>query len=266
MRQKRLLFAAGLFWSVAAISAFACIPLPAAGAPERYARGDLLTQIAENAEVIQIVRAGTPEPVDAELAAQLGAWLPHEGRSFELSVVRTLAAVPLSRRDSFKVTGVPVDPSADQTSWQYGLIDQRESVRDGALTDPQLLPGPMSGGFEDIEHMTNCQSPFLIAPGDLFIALRARNGALYVTTQPDGRRLPIDIDVPSPRGWIRGGESPRAVPGLLRIEGFDDPLLLRLLTTVNDASAEREAMNRRARWDAIFLLVFGNRAPTEADW
>jgi hypothetical protein len=73
-----------------------------------------------------------PRARSADLRAALGNWLAPNTQSYELTVVRTLARVPLASVESLRVTASPVDHDVDQTHWQYGVQDRRENLRDGA--------------------------------------------------------------------------------------------------------------------------------------
>jgi hypothetical protein len=118
----------------------------------------------------------------------------------------------------------------------------------------------MSGGFEAPEHMTNCQIPLIIEADDMFIALRDREGSLYVAGARDGEgALPIDTLVASERGWIPVDYQVRGPPGLIRIGGLDDPLLIRLQSAIDEAKPERERLDQRVWRQAVFLMLFGER-------
>lgn len=248
----RALFAGLLLWVAAAHSSEACMPRePYHG---EYARGDLMTQIAGRAAIIQVVRVRGSRPYPAAGSY----WTSPDTRSFNLEVVRTLASVPLAAwRRSLWVSGSPLSAGADRTLWQFGQRDRRQRLADGALRNPSDLPGPM-GGFEAPEHRSNCQLPYIFSEGDVFIAIRDRSGALYTTGYPEERRLLVATRVlfTDEGAWVAREE---AAPGLIRISGSNDPLLLRLEQALLEERAQRNRLDQREWLNVLFALVVGRR-------
>lgn len=245
MAPVRRAFLAVAMLYVAVNSASACIP-PQHQGPAEFVDGDLMTQISRHAAIIQVVQAAAPQEIPPN---RRHSWAPRNAQSFELVVIRTLAAVPLNRSSrELRVTAAPAVATADRRSWMYGQIDRRENLRGGALLDPNWLPGPY-GGFEAPEHMTNCQLPFIMAPGDMFIALRTRTGDLYVTGAPEERYLQLDIDRMGRRETV-------IAPGLIRISGQQDPLLIRLQQALLEEREGRNRLDQAVWWNALFWLVF----------
>jgi hypothetical protein len=83
---------------------------------------------------------------------------------------------------------------------------------------------------------SSCEHAVRLRLGDLFIAVRRRDGGLYDAGLSGGESLPIDIEFPTE------GPSTVAAPSFIRLEGPDDSILRRLERAL---SANRRLLPRR---------------------
>lgn len=207
----------------------------------RYVGGDLATQVAARAEMIQIVTVAARHTVtrtfsrgdfylrfgDMELPDDYPEYI--DFFAFELRPVETLKGAE------------PVDPLFFEHSLRVGGYDQTEFPTNSREDDSEgrafnSLPGwlfdrPGHDGFAfhgASEHSGlgggPCNPPYALEVGQTLVALRMSDGQLY----PADGAFPLGIDVE-----FRDGQNQRRrfqinMQSLVPISGADDPFVVRL--------------------------------------
>lgn len=198
----------------------------------RYVGGDLPTQIAARAYTVQLVQARRGTQIGRTPETN-GCCLPPLEPIFRFSfvVLETLAdrdwIIPLALGRSTAPSAFQLDafqrPHADDETaepWMLPSMLDRPGSDDGYYALRAPAPVSLSGG--------SCGWPMWIEEGDLFVALRARDGELYAFAGPgvDDSREPLMVEF-SYRPQSRLIERAN-IPPLLRITGRDDPVYIRI--------------------------------------
>ena len=207
----------------------------------RYVGGDLATQVAARADMIQIVTVAARHTVTrtfsrGEFYLQFGDMELPDGYpeyidffAFELRPVETLKGAE------------PVDPLFFEDSLRIGGYDQaefpgrsREDASEGRAFNsvPEWLfdrPGHNGFAFHGASEDSGlgggpCNPPYALEVGQTLVALRDSTGRLY----PADGAFPLGIDVE-----FRNGQNQRSrfhinMQSLVPISGPDDPFVVRL--------------------------------------
>lgn len=237
----RIAAAAALVAMLLTPSAWACSMSPVFRDGGRYLGGDLVTQIAERAQTIQIVRAVHRMPIS------VGSPRSERVYAFQFDVVATLAQRspgpspgPFSLDGYERVRSVPTrdgfrTPDPGEVWLPPEAVD-RPGDADGYRR--LQIPGP--------EHLSrgSCDLPMYVELGEEFVVLRQADGQLYAfdrfaipgeDDEQGAEPLPIYFSyMPISRSIDPTTGEMIPAPPLVRIESRDDAFLVRLRAALND--------------------------------
>jgi hypothetical protein len=205
----------------------------------RYVGGDLVTQIAGKADVIQLVRVTEKRIVTRTYS--LGRWylefgeteIPDHQPEYVDHFVFTLEAVE-SLKGTLDAEPWLIEPVPRVLGYDTSVVGSGAyPVSPEGRRHPNSLPAwifdrPADGGYAFIGASEDaglgggeCFSPYLLEVGQLFVALRMSDGRLY----PPGGGFPLEIDVELvPQEGPRRRESIN-MQSLIPIASADDPLV-----------------------------------------
>ncbi|MCX7357707.1 MAG: hypothetical protein NT015_06145 [Alphaproteobacteria bacterium] len=200
----------------------------------RYVGGDLVTQIAERAQTIQIVRVVHRMPIGAD---SRGATI----YAFQFEVIETLAQRrnglapgPFSLDGYERIRSVPTHDGFRTRDEGEIWLSPEALDRPGGADGYFILqtPGP--------EHpsRSSCDLPMYVELGEEFVVLRQSNGRLYAFDrflapgdhdEQDTVSLPIYYSYhASSRNTRSSSAEVTVAPPLVRIESRQDAFLVRL--------------------------------------
>jgi len=215
----------------------------------RYVGGSLTTQIAQKADLIQLVRVTEKRIVTrsyssgsnyldfgrAELADDEPEYI--DWFVFTLESVDTLKGSlepePWLIEDPLRVGG-----------YDFSLIESYEPSAASMGLHPNRLPEwlfdrPADDGYAFMPASERsglgggeCSSPYLLEVGQLFVALRKSDGRLY---PPDGA-FPLEIEAEFRSGSGRTERLPINMQSLIPISGPDDPIVTSLRAAIGAGS------------------------------
>ncbi len=212
-----MLFASALL--AAAGEARACV-LGIAPESRAYVGGDLPTQIAQKASVIQIVRVASR----AELEGSGGAvprQPPNGTFKFRLVPVETLKA-DLTLWDRDRPLEFEGYAGKQRYFWRkFPPMPWDEPKSD--LSPPLDSPPELALYPTELGYTNSCQNGMSLQLGDLYVALRSESGALYSTSMNVDQSLRLHADVS-----FDGRRRKQIIPSLIPISSISDPIVLRL--------------------------------------
>lgn len=208
----------------------------------RYVGGDLVTQVAAKAELIQIVRVRAKHIVTRTYS--LGGWYLDTGETdvpdhypefvdqfvFELEVIDTL-------KGALTADNWLVDRNLRMLGYDATVLNVVAAPAPSeARPHPNRLPGwlldrPGDGGYAFIAANENsdlslgsCALPYILEVGQTLVALRRSDGRLY----PSDGAFPLRIDVEFNTGERRRRREHLTMQSLIPVTGADDPFVTRL--------------------------------------
>lgn len=206
----------------------------------RYVRGDLVTQIAERAQTIQIVRVVHRMPIGVD---SRGSRI----HAFQFEVIETLAQRrngrapgPFSLDGYERIRSVPTRDGFRTRDEGEVWLPPEALDRPGGADGYFMLqtPGP--------EHLSrsSCDLPMYVELGEEFVVLRQSNGQLYAFDrflvpgdhdEQGAAPLPIYYSYDAHSRTLSSNAEVTVAPPLVRIESRQDAFLVRLRVALANA-------------------------------
>ena len=213
----------------------------------RYVGGNLVTQIAAKADLIQLVRVTEQRVVTRTYS--LGSWymeygdtdFPDQLPEYVDHFVFTLEAVD-TLKGSLEPEPWLLEVPLRVAGYEFSVFGSRAYPvpLEGAALHPNRLPEwvfyrPADDGYAFIPASEDaglgsgeCSSPYFLEVGQLFVALRMSDGRLY----PPGGGFPLEIDVELDQEQGPRGRESLNMQSLIPVRSVDDPLIATLRRTI----------------------------------